>query len=327
MDTTVNGRRPGGAASKRRQTNRKHSPLVLERLLAKQEADRAYIRPWLSQTAARLHAVGGWEGLDFACGPEEPAALVGEIPLDEVQGSAASVLDNVLDPSWCRLLVKRHMEVGFTPQADVDKLRKEAEREAVGRKGVAAALRDAYRLRRELGIQESFVESGKNTSEALTVKSWELADLLWQRCGPCIPPELREQGATALVPGTYQAQCIVPVFRFMRYSAGQGFRPHHDPTRLLRRHPRTQESGTYRTLVTIALYLNSGSEMDGGALSFLRAATGKNGRRGFESIASVEPAAGRAVIFPHNQLHEGGELAGGVKHMCQCDVLYRRVGD
>ena len=112
----------------------------------------------------------------------------------------------------------------------------------------------------------------------------------------------------------------------MRYSAGQGFRPHHDPTRLLRHHPRTQESGTYRTLVTIALYLNPGSEMDGGALSFLRAATGKNGRKGFESIASVEPAAGRAVIFPHNQLHEGGELAGGVKHMCQCDVLYRRVG-
>ena len=195
-----NGRRSGGAASKRRQTNRKHSPLVLERLLAKQEADRAYIRPWLSQTAARLHAVGGWEGLDFACGPEEPAALVGEIPLDEVQGSAASVLDNVLDPSWCRLLVKRHMEVGFTPQADVDKLRKEAEREAVGRKGVAAALRDADRLRRELGIQGSFVESGKNTSEALTIKSWKLADLLWQRCGPCIPPELREPGLAVRLP-------------------------------------------------------------------------------------------------------------------------------
>ena len=126
----------------------------------------------------------------------------------------------------------------------------------------------------------------------------------------------------ALVPGTYRALCILPLFRFMRYSAGQGFRPHHDPTRLLRRHPHSREKGTFRSLVTIALYLNSADEMDGGALSFLRQKKGGK----FESIATVEPAVGRAVIFPHKQLHEGGELAGGVKHMCQCDVLYQRVG-
>ena len=134
----------------------------------------------------------------------------------------------------------------------------------------------------------------------------------------------------ALVPGTYHAQGIIPVFRFMRYTAGQGFRPHHDPIRLLRRHPRTKEKGTFCSLVTIALYLNSADEMDGGALRFLRRVVGKTkGMQGstFESIATVEPAVGRAVIFPHKQLHEGGELAGGEKHMCQCDVLYRRVQD
>lgn len=303
-----------------------HSAATLERLLARAEADRAYLRPWMSQTAERLASVGGWEGLVGAEEGEGSAAtLVGEIALEEI-GGTASVLDEVLDPSCCRLLIEKHLAVGFTPQSEVDKLKKEAELRAVGREGVAAALRDAYRLRRELGLQHSFVESGNNTSEALTVESWELADLLWQRCGPFIPPELQEQGAMALVPGTYLAQCIIPVFRFMRYSAGQGFRPHHDPTRLLRQHPRTKQKGTFRSLVTIALYLNSANEMDGGALSFLRPVDGKKKGK-LESIARVEPAAGRAVIFPHKQSHEGGELAGGVKHMCQCDVLYRRVGD
>lgn len=294
---------------------------TLERLLARAEADEAYLRPWIQQTAERLESIGGW-GLDFVGdeGQPETAVLVSEIRLEEVSGTAA-VIDNVLDPSWCQVLMEKHLQVGLTAQAEVDKLRKEAQLKAVGREGVAAALRDSYRLRRELGMQYSFIEAGLNTSEALTVESPQLADLLWQRCSPFIPTELQEKGIMALVPGTYHAQGILPVFRFMRYTAGQGFRPHHDPTRLLRRHPRTQEKGTFCSLVTIALYLNSADEMEGGALSFLRQVDGNK----FKSIATVEPAVGRAVIFPHKQLHEGGELAGGAKHMCQCDVLYRRA--
>jgi hypothetical protein len=296
---------------------------TLERLLARAEADQAYLQPWIRQTAERLESVGGWAGLDFAGtdGQQTNPALVLEIPLEEVGGTAA-VIDNVLDPSWCRFFIEKHLEVGLTPQAEVDKLRKEAQLKAVGREGVAAALRDSYRLRKELGIQYSFIEAGQNTSEALTVESPRLADLLWQRCSPFIPSELHEKGKMALVPGIYHAQEILPVFRFMRYTAGQGFRPHHDPIRLLRRHPRTKEKGTFCSLVTIALYLNSADEMEGGALSFLRQVDGKSK---FVSIAKVEPAVGRAAIFPHKQLHEGGELAGGAKHMCQCDVLYRRA--
>lgn len=294
---------------------------TLERLLARAEADRAYLQPWIRQTAERLESAGGWANIDLQA-QQEKAEQVFEIALEEAGGTAA-VIDNVLNPSWCRDLIDKHLLVGLTSQDAIDKLRKEAELKAVGREGVAAALRDSYRLRRELGIQYSFIEAGLNTSEALTVESPQLADLLWQRCSPFIPPELQEQGAMALVPGTYHAQGIIPVFRFMRYTAGQGFRPHHDPIRLMRRHPRTKEKGTFCSLVTIALYLNSADEMDGGALTFLRR-VGKEKGSMFESIASVEPAVGRAVIFPHKQLHEGGELARGEKHMCQCDVLYRR---
>lgn len=299
--------------------------MALERLMTRAEADRAYMQPWIQQTAKRLESVGGWADLDFvAAQGRNNTSLVSEIALEE---GTAAVIDHVLDPSWCQILIERHMEAGLTPQAEVDRLRKEAQLKAVGRDGVAAALRDAYRLRRELGIQYSFIEAGQNTSEALTVESPQLADLLWQRCSPFIPVELHEQGATALAPGTYHAQGIIPVFRFMRYTAGQGFRPHHDPTRLYRRHPCTKEKGTFRSLTTIALYLNSADEMDGGALSFLRQVDGKKKKNKFESIAAVDPAVGRAVIFPHKQLHEGGELVGGAKHMCQCDVLYRRAGD
>ena len=300
---------------------------TLERLLARAEADRAYLQPWIRQIAERLESVGGWADLDLQEQQgKEVAAQISEIALEEVGGTAA-VIENVLEPSWCRDLIDKHLQVGLTSQDTLDKLRKEAELKAVGREGVAAALRDSYRLRRELGIQYSFIEAGLNTSEALTVESARLADLLWQRCSPFIPPELQEQGAMALVPGIYHAEGIIPVFRFMRYTAGQGFRPHHDPIRLLRRHPRTKEKGTFCSLVTIALYLNSAAEMQGGALRFLRRVVGKTKGSTFESIATVEPAVGRAVIFPHKQLHEGGELAGGEKHMMQCDVLYRRAGD
>ena len=296
---------------------------TLERLLARAEADRAYLQPWIRQTAERLEAVGGWAGLDSQA-QQEKAAQAFDIALE---GGTAAVIDNVLEPSFCRDLVDKHLQVGLTSQEAIDKLKKEAELKAVGREGVAAALRDSYRLRRELGIQYSFIEAGLNTSEALTVESPQLADLLWQRICPFIPPTLQEQGATALVPGTYHAQGIIPIFRFMRYTAGQGFRPHHDPVRLLRRHPRTKERGTFCSLITVALYLNAADEMDGGALSFLRRVAGKAKGSAFESIATVEPAVGRAVVFPHKQLHEGGELRGGEKHMCQCDVLYRRAED
>ena len=125
------------------------------------------------------------------------------------------------------------------------------------------------------------------------------------------------------MPGTYHAQGIIPVFRFMRYTAGQGFRPHHDPIRLLCRHPRTKEKGTFLSLVTIALYLNSADEMDGGALRFLRRTKGST----FESIAMVEPAVGRAVIFSAQAAARGRRAKGGEKHMCQCDVPYRRAED
>ena len=36
---------------------------TLERLWARAEADRAYLQPWIRQTAERLWSVGGWADL------------------------------------------------------------------------------------------------------------------------------------------------------------------------------------------------------------------------------------------------------------------------
>jgi len=60
---------------------------------------------------------------------------------------------------------------------------------------------------------------------------------------------------------------IVPTFRCIRYAGGQAFKPHADPARYAGIHPITSELGIFKTVVTLALYLNNAEEFEGGALN------------------------------------------------------------
>ena len=97
---------------------------------------------------------------------------------------------------------------------------------------------------------------------------------------------------------------------------------HKDPQRRSQHHPHTGAPGYFKSFVTLALYLNDQSEFEGGALNFVKVEVCP---KRYESLASVAPAIGRCAIFRHNELHEGGELRSGVKHMVQCDVLYEWI--
>ena len=86
---------------------------ALERLLARADADRAYLQPWICDTAKRLESIGGWADLNFQMPQEkEVATQVIEIELEEI-GTTAAVIDNVLDPSWCQDVIDKHLQVGF----------------------------------------------------------------------------------------------------------------------------------------------------------------------------------------------------------------------
>uniref|UniRef100_A0A7S0ZXH1 Prolyl 4-hydroxylase alpha subunit Fe(2+) 2OG dioxygenase domain-containing protein n=1 Tax=Noctiluca scintillans TaxID=2966 RepID=A0A7S0ZXH1_NOCSC len=106
------------------------------------------------------------------------------------------------------------------------------------------------------------------------------------------------------------------------------FKGKEDPSRLAGSDPRSGAPGRFRSLVTLALYLNDAEEFGGGGLHFVHLVpnpeqTGK--AMISEPTATVRPQRSRCVIFEHRLQHESEAIAAGVKHMVQCDVLYELV--
>jgi hypothetical protein len=48
------------------------------------------------------------------------------------------------------------------------------------------------------------------------------------------------------------------------------------------------------------------------------------GQEGRLEVVRVVPEAGMVLLFEHDLLHDGEEVAGGVKYTCRTDVLYTR---
>ena len=258
-------------------------------------------RPWTERNEARLVEVGGW-GIDLSA--HLPPAVHFETL--KLGFSEAQVLDNVLPAEWCAALITSHEKVGFTPRDEVERLAR-AEKVRTGR-GITLSTDKAPEVR-------------ANTSEALTLNNTELASTLFERVRAHVPPLMKAGHTADGVPLQYSVAGVAPELRFMRYSPGQFFKPHLDPTRLASEHPVTGKPGCFQSFVTLAVYLNAPSEFGGGALTFIEDLKTRSSR------GSVLPAVGRCAIFHHKELHEGGEVFSGTKHMVQCDLLYERVED
>ena len=120
----------------------------------------------------------------------------------------------------------------------------------------------------------------------------ELADDLYMRVAPVIPPSLigmRPVGAN---------ECI----RFYRYGPGDFFKPHQD-THFMR-------SLDEKSLLSIVVYLND--NYDGGELIFP------------DRGDVIKPTPGLAVAFGHRMLHESATIRAGTKYAFRSDVMYRR---
>ena len=119
-----------------------------------------------------------------------------------------------------------------------------------------------------------------------------LADALWERARPCMPPELIGRRLVGLNPR----------LRWYRYMPGQRFRWHADGAY-------TDAQGR-RSILTFMVYLNDGY---GGGETRLR-------------WTAVQPEAGRALVFDHDQSHEGAEVLSGVKYVLRTDVMSEELG-
>lgn len=99
--------------------------------------------------------------------------------------------------------------------------------------------------------------------------------------------------------------------RFYRYTAGQEFKKHYDGC-----FPRSK---TERSFLTLIFYLNDIKE--GGATTFYDSSN-------FSKPSHViQPCAGDALIFVHNNLHEGSPLPDNskeTKYVLRTDVMYKK---
>ena len=248
----------------------------------------------------RLEALGGWRSRGIRFVSRNPQ-LTERFRLPE--GGWVTVLDGVLEKETCKALNELHEEVGFAAAPSVFlNLAKRLELEG----DAGEILKRAY-------------EQSKNASELVQLESSELADHLWQKLHNYLPDEHEDR--SHFTGGLYQKCGIIPVFRFMRYQKGQGFKPHKDPSRDMLEYG--GEQGIFKSFFTLALYLNDEEEFQGGKLNFVRLQLSEGGKS-YESEASVSPKVGRCVLFNHKEFHEGGGVEAGTKYMCQCDVLYKR---
>jgi len=129
-------------------------------------------------------------------------------------------------------------------------------------------------------------------NDRVIVDDFELAKRVWNRVGEFIPRMLLGR----------QVRGLNERFRFYRYQPGQKFSWHADA-------PFARENGEL-SLLTFMIYLNGG--YNGGATHF-------------ESL-KVQGQPGMALVFEHGLIHEGGEVAEGIKYVLRSDVMYGRVG-
>lgn len=96
-------------------------------------------------------------------------------------------------------------------------------------------------------------------------------------------------------------------FRFYRYDAGQSFKRHYDASFVRRMNE--------QSLLTLMVYLNDG--YTGGETAFYHPND--------QPMATVQPREGAALIFDHQQVHEGAAVTEGRKYVLRTDVMYRRT--
>ena len=158
----------------------------------------------------------------------------------------------------------------------------------------------------ELGYEEAMITTAVGQvmrkevrdNTRLIVDSHELANVTFEQARPLL--EAEKHG--------WELGGFNERMRYYRYDPGQTFRPHYDGS--------YRRSDDEHSLVTFMIYLNE--DYAGGETIFYR----DNG----ELAVKVEPKQGMALVFDHEQLHEGAPIQSGRKYVLRTDVMYARPG-
>lgn len=175
-------------------------------------------------------------------------------------------------------------------------------------------------------------ESRKNTAQACLVRDQEIADALWAKVAAQVE-QLAEQVEFPTKCGLCADDSrpkpfgVCSLFRIQRYKSTQEFKPHKDGLDFT--HPSDPQHGW--SGLTLAIYLNDvGEEFAGGSLEFLQpgeVAFDENQKAtkvypSYDPPVTIEPEAGRCVVFAPNLQHTGRPVTRGTKYMIQTSIFF-----
>jgi hypothetical protein len=152
------------------------------------------------------------------------------------------------------------------------------------------------------GTQAVIVKEVRNNTRAM-IDDRALAASLFERARPSLPPRWQDRWQTWVLAGFNER------LRFYRYDPGERFAAHYDGSH------RDLEGST--SFLTFMIYLNEGCQ--GGETRFHCRVALDSPRIAYE----VRPEIGKALVFAHDELHEGAPVLGGRKYVLRTDVMYR----
>ncbi|TGJ81492.1 hypothetical protein E0Z10_g7278 [Xylaria hypoxylon] len=225
--------------------------------------------------------------------------------LPEYEGCYAVVLDNVLSPSECTQL----LQLAESSVMDEDKNDGSPWRPALVNVGD--------------GLEVEVPHYRK--SDRIIWDNQEIVDRLWTRMAAV--PEIQEKLST--LPGISVDTVVQSVkhefyrvnkrLRFLKYTAGQFFKPHCDGAY----GERAPEGYMVQTYMTVHLYLNDSRQVVGPSADLVGGATSFLSRDNSRKL-DVDPKAGRVLIFQHSRLrHCGDDVKAGTKYTVRTDIMYR----
>lgn len=183
------------------------------------------------------------------------------------------------------------------------------------------------------GMKAGFSSGDKVGSLRATLVSQELANELWSRVKPVLPPrrEFTDLDQTDWDShASWRPVGVSEVFRFIRYGHGHSLVTHYDGPYVA--------SPTRRTLQSLVVYLEHDGTLRGGGTRFVRdpqlrvpviardLTDWPRPANSEEVLASVKPRPGTGLLFDHRVLHDGEPTVGtGHKTIMRTDIFWEKA--
>ncbi|OMJ88767.1 hypothetical protein SteCoe_9232 [Stentor coeruleus] len=165
------------------------------------------------------------------------------------------------------------------------------------------------RLREDDNYEASIIRKSKRYKHDLPQLSQQIFERLKGIAPETLTFESEDDELGPFLTGTWKFHSVNEKISFLKYEVGGQFSKHRDGIYI--------QHQDLRSLITVLVYLNS---------DYQEGRTSAYDDTGAYSI-SVEPIIGSAFMMIQRVLHEGGQVASGVKLAVRFDLMYHREGE